>query len=82
MSTIRDHVDDIKKIDSIESAVNAATSNITNVDNTADLDKPISTATQDALDLKADQATTYTKAEIDTTLANSGASYATTLKFT
>lgn len=31
---------------------------IDNVDNTSDLDKPISTATQNALDLKADKATT------------------------
>ena len=45
-----------------------------NVDNTSDMDKPVSTATQAALDLKADKATTlsgygitdaYTKAEVD-----------------
>jgi hypothetical protein len=36
-----------------------------NVDNTADIDKPVSTATQAALDLKADQATTYTKDEVN-----------------
>jgi hypothetical protein len=36
-----------------------------NVDDTADIDKPVSTATQAALDLKADQATTYTKDEVD-----------------
>lgn len=40
-----------------------------NVDNTADLDKPISTATQAALDLKANQSTTYTKTETDNLLA-------------
>lgn len=34
-----------------------------NVDNTADLDKPISTATQTALDLKANAADVYTKTE-------------------
>ena len=39
-----------------------------NVDNTSDLDKPISTATQTALDLKADKSTTYTKNETDTLL--------------
>lgn len=50
-----------------------------NVDNTADLDKPISTATQTALDGKADKATTlagygiadaYTKTEIDGMVAS------------
>ena len=39
-----------------------------NVDNTSDLNKPISTATQTALDLKADKSTTYTKTETDTLL--------------
>ena len=36
-----------------------------NVDNTSDLNKPISTSTQAALDLKANQETTYTKTEVD-----------------
>ena len=36
-----------------------------NVDNTSDVNKPVSTATQTALNLKANQATTYTKAETD-----------------
>ena len=40
------------------------------VDNTSDLDKPISTAQQTAIDLKANQATTYTKVEVDTNIAN------------
>lgn len=49
-----------------------------NVDNTSDLDKPISTATQEALDLKADKSTTlsgygivdtYTKSESDSKYA-------------
>jgi Lysophospholipase L1 and related esterases len=34
-------------------------------DNTSDLNKPVSTAQQQALDLKADKATTYTKSEVD-----------------
>mgnify|MGYP007125363510 CR=1 FL=1 len=38
---------------------------LSNVDNTSDTDKPVSTATQTALNLKANQATTYTKAETD-----------------
>ena len=36
-----------------------------NVDNTADIDKPISTAVQEALDAKADKSDTYTKTETD-----------------
>lgn len=38
------------------------------VDNTSDLSKPISTATQAALDLKSDKSTTYTKTETNTLL--------------
>ena len=41
---------------------------ISNVDNTADADKPVSAATQTALNLKADVSTTYTKTEVDTAL--------------
>lgn len=40
-----------------------------NVDNTSDANKPVSTATQGALDLKADKSTTYTKTEVDTALS-------------
>ena len=36
-----------------------------NVDNTSDLDKVVSNATQTALNLKANQATTYTKTEVN-----------------
>ena len=52
---------------------------LSNVDNTSDLTKPISTATQTALNSKADKATTlsgygitdtYTQTEIDTKLNN------------
>jgi len=39
------------------------------VDNTSDLDKPISTAQQTALDLKSNQDTTYTKTEVDSAIA-------------
>ena len=46
-------------------AVTKAQVGLGNVDNTSDLSKPISTATQTALDLKANQSTTYTKTEVD-----------------
>ena len=42
--------------------------NVSNVDDTSDVNKPISNATQDALYLKANQATTYTKTELDNNL--------------
>lgn len=42
---------------------------LANVDNTSDAGKPISTATQTALNAKADTATTYTKTEVDTALS-------------
>lgn len=42
-----------------------------NVDNTSDINKPVSTATQTALNLKADKSDTYTKAEtVAAVLAN------------
>jgi len=44
----------------------AVLATVSNVDNTSDVDKPVSDATQTALDLKADQSTTYTKDEADT----------------
>ena len=50
--------------------VTAASVGLENVDNTSDINKPISTATQAALDLKADQSTTYTKTEVDTNISN------------
>ena len=40
------------------------------VDNVADLDKPISTATQTALDGKADKTNTYTKGDVDLNISN------------
>lgn len=42
---------------------------LSNVDNTSDVNKPISTLVQAALDLKANQSTTYTKTEADTLLS-------------
>ena len=50
-------------------ALSKASVNLANVDNTSDVAKPISTATQTALNLKANQATTYTKTEVDNGLA-------------
>lgn len=50
--------------------VTATDVGLANVDNTSDLNKPVSTAQQSALDLKADQATTYTKVEVDSNIAN------------
>ena len=44
---------------------NAAEVGLGNVNNTSDANKPISTATQTALNLKSDTATTYTKTETD-----------------
>ena len=46
-----------------------------NVDNTSDLSKPISTATQTALNAKADQSNTYTKQEVDDLIAGGGVTY-------
>ena len=40
-----------------------------NCDNTSDLNKPVSTATQTALDLKADKTTTYSKTEVDNAIS-------------
>lgn len=46
-----------------------------NVDNTSDMNKPVSTAMQEALDLKANQSTTYTKTESDANLTNALVDY-------
>lgn len=40
-----------------------------NCDNTSDLNKPVSTATKTALDLKADKTTTYSKTEVDNAIS-------------
>ncbi len=52
--------------------VSKADVGLENVDNTSDIDKPISTLTQAALDLKADENTTYTKTEVDAEVAAAG----------
>lgn len=49
--------------------VSKADVGLSNVDDTSDADKPISTATQNALDLKANQSTTYTKTQVNAELA-------------
>ena len=49
------------------------------VDNTADVDKPISTATQTASDGKADKTNTYTKGDVDLNISNLIASAPETL---
>ena len=41
-----------------------------NVDDTADADKPVSTATQNSLDAKADKANMYTKGDVDIKISN------------
>jgi len=41
-----------------------------NVDNTSDANKPVSTATQTALNLKANAADVYTSAQTDTAISN------------
>ena len=48
-----------------------------NVDNTSDLNKPISTATQTALDLKANKADVYTQDETDTAIETALEDYVT-----
>ena len=54
---------------------------LSNVDNTTDASKPISTATQSALNLKANSSDVYTKTQVDTSLglkANSSDVYTKT----
>jgi len=41
-----------------------------NVDDTADADKPVSTATQTSLDAKADKTNTYTEGDVDINIPN------------
>jgi hypothetical protein len=60
-------------------AITKADIGLGNVDNISDINKPISTATQTALDLKANQITTYTKTEVDAAIAAAIAAFADTL---
>jgi hypothetical protein len=43
------------ELDTLQSNIDAVQTSISNIDNTSDANKPVSTATQTALDLKADQ---------------------------
>lgn len=56
------------KVSGLKSSLNLTRTDVglSNVDNTSDANKPVSTATQAALDLKADAADVYTKVESDT----------------
>lgn len=49
---------------------------LANVDNTSDVNKPVSTAQASAIALKADQATTYTKTETDAVATQKALGYA------
>jgi hypothetical protein len=55
------------KVSNLKTSLNIQKSDVGlgNVDNTSDADKPVSTATQTALDLKANSADVYTKTESD-----------------
>ena len=55
-------------LDGSNLTVTKAQVGLSDVDNTNDLDKPISTATQTAINLKANQSTTYTQDDINTFL--------------
>lgn len=61
----RDSIDNHKADKANPHEVTKAQVGLGNVDNTADLDKPLSTAAQTALAAKANSADVYTKAEVD-----------------
>ena len=63
------------------SAISKTTVGLGNVDNTSDEDKPVSVATQEALDLKADSDSVISVAEFEA-LANSLSGYVTTTQLT
>ena len=52
------------------SGITKAMVGLGSVDDTADADKPVSTATQNSLDAKADKANTYTKGDVDLKISN------------
>lgn len=65
---IKDDVFKILKLGVWELFLDKSSVGLSNVDNTSDLNKPVSTATQTALNLKADKSTTYTKSEVNNAL--------------
>lgn len=66
--TIKDGVFKILKLGVWELFLDKSSVGLSNVDNTSDLNKPVSTATQVVLNLKADKSTTYTKTEVNNAL--------------
>lgn len=64
-TAVQAHMDNTKNPHS----VTKAQVGLGNVDNTTDLNKPVSIAQQNTLNTKADKVNTYTKAEVDTKLA-------------
>lgn len=66
--TIKDGVFKILKLGVWELFLDKSSVGLSNVDNTSDLNKPVSTAIQTALNLKADKSTTYTKVEVNNAL--------------
>lgn len=66
--TIKDGVFKILSLGVWELFLDKSSVGLSNVDNTSDLNKPVSTATQTALNLKADKSTTYTKVEVNNAL--------------
>lgn len=63
--------DGITTWNSLDYSVDKNQIGLSNVDNTSDLDKEISNATQSALDLKADISSVYTIEEVDSIVSNS-----------
>ena len=68
----------------VTAAISASTSSVTvsslglgNVSNTSDANKPVSTAQAAAIALKADAATTYSKAQVDAAIAGATPSFST-----
>lgn len=66
--TIKDGVFKILESGVWELFLDKSSVGLGNVDNTSDLNKPVSTAVQTALNLKADKSTTYTKSEVNNAL--------------